>query len=313
MDNKDYLAPYKIFQEQLQTARQWQSKLLFDVGSLILISNFLVSLIFPLFEVLVSFVSPYLPGAVSVPVFMLLIAGHIIFGVFSYLGTMYVHRFSSQLDLNQLEKEYGHLVSALSKQKDNIEFLVNQATATQYSLTTVQQFIANRQHPFNLEKDIDRMIDPLFLRRKIALQFNGGRYDFALYLYNRESKKLERAWRNSDRDLQHIPQNRSWSPGEGFIGGTFVRPLGYWICPDTTALDPNSNIFRQPAEKITDTENYASFIGVAFGAGDPQSRQGVLIISSSLKGQFKEEPYTPLAEALKVILTLYFIHYRRAA
>lgn len=160
-----------------------------------------------------------------------------------------------------------------------------------------------------VEDIVAKVMRPLDLFRGELFLYSGeARYNFALYRYDAESKKLYPYHRVVDSRIS--TRGRHWQPGKGHIGLCFTKGEVLYS-PDVT----KSPELAQDHEK-GDAENYRSFISVPVfrsvrGFENENARgsdyvEGVLVVTSSEPEQFDERAHSNLLKMISMIISLVF-------
>lgn len=153
------------------------------------------------------------------------------------------------------------------------------------------------------EEGLNRILSRLVKYRHELFSYKGDDlYNICLYLFDRPSENLTIQWRSHDNRLQ--TSNRSWAPGMGHVGLTFILNE-IKICHDIYESTELSNSTSAPEDKA----KYRSFLSVPikdsaklFNSGKPL---GVLVFTSSSCGQFSLERDKIFALTVAKILSIY--------
>lgn len=127
-------------------------------------------------------------------------------------------------------------------------------------------------------------------------------YNFALYLYDRNSDELTIQWRSHDNRM--TVSNRRWRPGFGHVGLAFIQSEAK-ICQDITT----SSELSDGAIDDSDKKKYRSFISVpikdSYNVLDGKKPLGVLVFTSNHVGQFNWERDKVFTLTVAKILSMY--------
>lgn len=130
-------------------------------------------------------------------------------------------------------------------------------------------------------------------------------YNFAFYMYNKQSDELSIKWRSYDNRLE--VSNRSWKPGFGHVGLAFVQGEAK-ICQDITTSSELSNSSADAADK----KKYRSFISIpikdSYTVMEPKAGTkplGVLVFTSSHVSQFSWQRDKIFTLTVAKILSMY--------
>ncbi|MCU9947907.1 GAF domain-containing protein [Pseudomonas sp. PDM13] len=153
------------------------------------------------------------------------------------------------------------------------------------------------------EEGLNRILDPLVKYRHELFSYKGNQlHNICLYLYNQPSDNLIIEWRNHDNRLK--TSNRSWKPGLGHVGLTFILNE-IKICHDICA----STELSSSASTKEDKAKYRSFLSVPIkdsakiiSGGKPL---GVLVFTSNACEQFSLERDKIFALTVAKILSIY--------
>lgn len=292
----------KQFAETERLARNAQTKMTNQNSFMITIATTLASVVMPLIEgFLVTFADEASPA-----VWIVVIGIHAAAALYSTLATRFIGTLASLIDLNQLADANALINEGLQLQNNNLSRAVAQSTAVLFSLEVLRNFISG-EGVNNLEQDVEKLLSSLLEQRIKALDFESEdvKYDMALYIYDPKSLFLEKKWRNHNHEFV-TDRNRKWTSGKGYIGQTFASEDGYWIEPDSNAIN-TPDTFN--SDKDQDIAKYRSFMAVAFSGRGAKDPIGVFIISSQRAGQFTKRHYHYLALAVRHILSIYFDKY----
>lgn len=153
------------------------------------------------------------------------------------------------------------------------------------------------------EEGLNRMLERLVKYRCELFAYSGkDLYNICLYMYDPPNDNLIIKWRSHDNRLQ--VSNRSWKPGTGHVGLTFILNE-IKICHDIY----ESTELSTSASNSEDKAKYRSFLSVPikdsaklFTGGKPL---GVLVFTSSSCGQFSLDRDKIFALTVAKILSIY--------
>jgi len=153
------------------------------------------------------------------------------------------------------------------------------------------------------EEGLNRILERLVKYRHELFSYSGeDLYNICLYLYDSENENLIIKWRSHDNRLQ--VSNRSWKPGAGHVGLTFILNE-IKICHDIY----ESTELSTSASTQEDRAKYRSFLSVPvkdsaklFSGGKPL---GVLVFTSSACGQFSLDRDKIFSLTVAKILSIY--------
>lgn len=137
------------------------------------------------------------------------------------------------------------------------------------------------------DEGLNKILAPLVKYRHELFGYEGqDLYNICLYVYDIPNDNLIIKWRRFDDRLQ--PSNRSWKPGAGHVGLTFILNE-LKMCHDIYDSTELSNSALGPNDKA----KYRSFLSVpvkdsskVLTGGKPL---GVLVFTSSARGQFSPD------------------------
>jgi hypothetical protein len=153
------------------------------------------------------------------------------------------------------------------------------------------------------ETGLNRILWHLVDHRTQLFGYKGDSlYNFALYLYDKNSEDLCIKWRSHDNRL--TTSNRRWKPGFGHVGLAFIQGEAK-ICQDIAI----SSELSDSATIESDKTNYRSFISVPIkdsynilGGNKPL---GVLVFTSNHVSQFSWERDKIFTLTVAKILSMY--------
>lgn len=153
------------------------------------------------------------------------------------------------------------------------------------------------------EEGLNRILGRLVKYRHELFSYRGqDLYNICLYLYDAPSDNLIIKWRSCDDRLQ--ASNRSWKPGLGHVGLTFILNE-IKICHDIYESTELSSSATNPNDK----KNYRSFLSVPIKdssklmtGGKPL---GVLVFTSNACGQFSLDRDKLFALTAAKIISIY--------
>lgn len=139
----------------------------------------------------------------------------------------------------------------------------------------------------DMEAGLNRMLWHIVEQRTPLFGYKSDSlYNFALYLYEKDSDELVIKWRSHDNRMS--VSNRRWRPGFGHVGLAFIQGEAK-ICQDITA----SSELSDGATEESDKKKYRSFISVpikdSLNVHDGKKPLGVLVFTSNHVGQFSWE------------------------
>lgn len=153
------------------------------------------------------------------------------------------------------------------------------------------------------EDGLNRILGRLVKYRHELFSYRGSDlYNICLYIYDIPNDNLIIKWRSCDDRLQ--ASNRSWKPGSGHVGLTFILNE-IKICHDIYESTELSSSASSPVDKA----KYRSFLSVPIKdssklitSGKPL---GVLVFTSSACGQFSLDRDKLFALTVAKILSIY--------
>jgi GAF domain-containing protein len=146
-----------------------------------------------------------------------------------------------------------------------------------------------------LKEAFDKILEPWVKSRRDTFWFEqaDSLYNFAIYLLDAGTNRLVVKSRMYDSELQ--VQNRSWAPGEGYIGLCFSTERTRFS--HDAAQDENT----QPDNtRDEDKDYYRSLIAHPLRLRD--NVVGVFILTSSTPDQFDEAIHIPIVKTIAQIL-----------
>lgn len=151
--------------------------------------------------------------------------------------------------------------------------------------------------------DLGKILSPLVKYRAELFGYSStAMYNFALYLYNKEKDQLDLTWRCHDDRL--ITTGRSWKPGFGHVGLTYILDE-IKICHDIT----KSTELSVSSSGLGDEAKYKSFLSMPIkdsarlsGGNKPL---GVLVFTSNMSNQFSLERDKMLGLTIAKLLSIY--------
>ncbi len=167
---------------------------------------------------------------------------------------------------------------------------------------TIKAFIETAEGHFA------RILKPLTDSREQLFGYReGSLYNIALYIYSPETKLLHIRWRDCDKRLGQT--NRSWQPGFGHVGLSFLHNE-IKICPDISKSTELTNSYTE-----TDTKQYRSFLSVPISEcqrttdnetdGSSQKPFGVIVLTSATPEQFSLQRDKILMLTIAKLLSIY--------
>jgi len=179
--------------------------------------------------------------------------------------------------------EFEALENRLKKVELDKRSIISRMTFIDYSVVIMDIFTDLLKNNPNIKKqDIyESLISYLNQFRQELFNFSGqALYNFAIYEFNYESKKLEIAYRIHDDRLD--TKGRSWGIGMGHVGMSFAQRRSM-ICNDAAE---SSELSMSDSDLV----NYSSFISTPIGkplsSDNEPDPYGVLVITSSEPNQF---------------------------
>tara|TARA_Y100000780_G_C13685751_1_gene417643 strand:+ start:59 stop:997 length:939 start_codon:yes stop_codon:yes gene_type:complete len=164
-----------------------------------------------------------------------------------------------------------------------------------------------RQQEFDVA--LNNLLYPLTMNRETLFSFNGkSLYNFCLYVHNTDEDKLTIRWRDHDNRL--ATSGRSWLPGHGHVGLTFIQDE-LKICQDIV----ESSELSSTSSNRTDEKNYRSFLSIP--VRDPENVSagrkplGVLVFTSSSPSQFSESRDAIFGAAVASILSVFVDEFQK--
>lgn len=236
---------------------------------------------------------------------------HVIFTYIIYKATT---RRSLSLEVDDLIEETVHFKqNVIPKAAQVYETSRIQQTVTYLMTLDLENMIdeinersATSTEPEKLrrwEEGLNKILGRLVKYRHELFEYSGqDLYNICLYLYDMPNDNLIIKWRSCDDRLQ--TSNRSWKPGAGHVGLTFILNE-LKICHDIYESTELSNSASNPIDK----SKYRSFLSVpikdsskVITGGKPL---GVLVFTSNAYGQFSLDRDKVFALTVAKILSIY--------
>ncbi|WP_313650425.1 GAF domain-containing protein [Pseudomonas soli] len=153
------------------------------------------------------------------------------------------------------------------------------------------------------ESGLNRILLHLVEHRTELFGYKGDAfYNFALYLYDKDTDELKIKWRSHDNRM--TVTGRTWKPGFGHVGLAFIQGEAK-ICQDITL----SSELSDGSTEDSDKKKYRSFISVpvkdsykVHGGGKPL---GVLVFTSNHTNQFSWDRDKIFTLTVAKILSMY--------
>ncbi len=219
-----------------------------------------------------------------------------------------------------LSIEVDSLVEELEHYKDNVipraaqvyETSRMQQTVTYLMTLDLENMIdeinenADSSQPEKLrrwEEGLSRILSRLVKYRHELFSYSGDDlYNICFYLYDMPNDNLIIKWRSCDDRLQ--TSNRSWKPGYGHVGLTFILNE-IKICHDIYESTELSNSASNPKDK----SKYRSFLSVPIKDSSKEitggKPLGVLVFTSNACGQFSLDRDKVFTLTVAKILSIY--------
>jgi len=233
---------------------------------------------------------------------------------FTYLIYQSSTRRSLSLEVDGLVEEVDHLQKVkIPKAAELYETAKVQQTVT-YLMTLelenmIDEFNENakgsttEENHKRWDKGLHKILSGLVKYRHELFGYGGqDLYNICLYAYDRKNDELIIRWRQCDDRLQ--TSNRSWKPGAGHVGLTFILNE-LKICHDIYESTELSNSALGPKDKA----KYRSFLSVpikdsskVLTSGKPL---GVLVFTSNARGQFSLDRDKLFALTAAKIISIY--------
>lgn len=172
--------------------------------------------------------------------------------------------------------------------------------ATQISLSAIE---ARRLAPRNkIDFVLDETLSPWVENRTEIFRFYDGDalFNFAVYEYSEQTKKLHVVWRKHDDRLKM--RNREWPLGFGHVGVCFQREKTLFS-NDVSEEDSDNPVTTDVAE---DKEQYKSMVSTLIWLDGV--KKGVCVITSSKPSQFDKEVHTKLMEVVALLIGQVYKH-----
>lgn len=152
-----------------------------------------------------------------------------------------------------------------------------------------------------------RILKPLSDNRENLFMYKeGSLYNIALYIYDPETNLLNIRWRDCDKRLRQT--NRSWQPGFGHVGLSFLHNE-IKMCPDISKSTELTSSYTE-----SDTRQYRSFLSVPISEcqrpdhgtdGASQKPFGVIVLTSVAPEQFSLQRDKVLMLTIAKLLSIY--------
>jgi hypothetical protein len=299
----------EIVRSTLRNIREVQAALAHENSLFVLICTFLATVVFPVIEGFLAAARPDI--AQDIPLWIAIFFIHLMFSIVSLRGIYSLRKIIDLTEVNRIE-ELVALADELEHQDKRVRTLISQGTVTKVSLAFLRHFLRSPSNR-DFKKDMDDLMGMLVEIRAEVLGFSSAEsvWSFTLYIYDQSTDKLIVRWRKHDERLK--PENRSWQPGFGHAGISFVQDE-VMITADASALQGvMPNVISTESQR--DLTFYRSFISIPVSSPDivPGTKQvmrplGVLAITSSTAGQFNDD-YYPIARVYGLILSTYLSQY----
>lgn len=203
------------------------------------------------------------------------------------------------------------LEDELAASRRSIEALSYQNTAGfLWANLLVTYVLPDRPRP-TLTESITEVMSYITDRRADLFGMTDARelFDFAVYVFDRESRMLENIWRFKHDRHPAAPKGRSWAPGQGHVGKAFADQVSK-VTSDTRQQEARALLNAAPRLlRPYDEEVYRSFasfpIGPLPGADLPM---GVLTASSNASRRFDYGNTEVLKHAATVLAYLFLDH-----
>lgn len=154
---------------------------------------------------------------------------------------------------------------------------------------------------------VARILKPLSDNREDLFMYKeGSLYNIALYIHAPETNLLNIRWRDCDKRLNQT--NRSWQPGFGHVGLSFLHNE-IKICPDISKSTELTSSYTE-----SDTKQYRSFLSVPISEcqrsdhetnGASQKPFGVIVLTSAAPEQFSLQRDKILMLTIAKLLSIY--------
>ncbi len=239
---------------------------------------------------------------------------HIIFAIVIFIAG---NRKSTTVEVDEIiEENRKFKEEIIPRAKGLYEITKTQQTVT-YMMTLELEAIMDQvkqrspDYPFNQrlkdwEDGLNRILWHLVEHRTQLFDYKADAfYNFAFYMYNKQSDELSIKWRSHDNRLEVA--NRSWKPGFGHVGLAFVQGEAK-ICQDITTSSELSN----SSADMSDKKKYRSFISIpikdSYTVMEPKAGTkplGVLVFTSSHVSQFSWQRDKVFTLTVAKILSMY--------
>lgn len=208
-------------------------------------------------------------------------------------------------DFQDLYKQYNVLSNEHYKLKSSLKTFKYISNSIHLSLVALEKIYAQDKKISSEEtkRGFKAILWPLIQFREHIFDFKSGAfYNFAVFLYDENDKKLKVFYREHSKRLK--PKKRSWKVGRGHVGLCFAQK-DIKISPDimkshelATDIQPQDDLY------------YRSMVSIPINKiGDSRSTDidpyGVIVITSSHTNQFDTNLHSTLFLTLAKVLAIF--------
>lgn len=213
-----------------------------------------------------------------------------------------------QIETSEIFEENTMLIEENSYLEYELKYFSSLQEASYQWMNMQRNYIdAGFQDLSELKEAIDEILNVIVVGREQLFDMKSDElWNFAVYLYSTNDKKLKPAWRVHHHKLDASGDGRIWAPGEGHVGQAYQG--GNALITNDATDKELVEVFKPKKgneRKEVDTTVYISFASIPIGPFDEKDDPfGVLVATSDTARRFDDNNSLILRHASVILANI---------